>query len=317
MQAETVFFIATFYKFTKIKNTEKIQQDIKNLGDEFGIQGVFIVSEEGINATIAASNYQSLHSFIEKIQSKIHFINVDVKFSTSKKQPFTKLRVRKKKEIVSLGIEDVDPNICVGTYIKPKDWNDFIRNDDVLVIDVRNDYECVLGTFDGAVNPKTDTFREFPKFINEQLVGITDQKIAMFCTGGIRCEKATSYLIQQGVSPHNVFHLEGGILKYLEEVPKEESAYRGECFLFDRRISVVHGAEQGKIEDGVARICYVCSYPLLLDDLKSEYYIKGVSCHRCYDKFTDKQKNRFRERQRQFESFKEEHFTTRKKEQKE
>ena len=314
IQTETMYFIATFYRFIKIKNVEKMQQDIKKLGEKFHIQGVFLVSEEGINATIASLENQELHTFLEKIQSKFHFTNLDVKFSTSKTQPFTKWRVRKKKEIVSLGVEDVDPNICVGTYIKPKDWKEFIRRDDVLLIDVRNDYECILGTFDGAMNPQTDTFREFPKFVHEQLLDITDQKIAMFCTGGIRCEKATSYLIQQGVSPNMVFHLEGGILKYLEDVPKKESTYRGECFLFDRRISVVHSTEKGQIEDGLAKICYACSYPLLSDDLTSEHYIEGVSCHRCYDKYTEDQKNRFRERQRQFENYKEKHFSTRKKE---
>ena len=310
MQTETMYFVAAFYKFTKIQNTENMQQDVKHLGEQFHIKGVFLIAEEGINATIASSDEQSLHFFLEKVQRKFYFTNADVKFSTSKTQPFTKWRVRKKKEIVSLGVEDVDPNRCVGTYIKPKDWNDFIQNDDVVVIDVRNDYECVLGTFEGAVNPQTDTFREFPQFVHEQLLGMKEKKIAMFCTGGIRCEKATSYLIQQGISPNNVFHLEGGILKYLEEVSKEESTYSGECFLFDRRISVVHGIKQGNIDDGLAKICYACSYPLLLDDLQSEHYIEGVSCHRCYDKFTEEQKNRFRERQRQFNRAGDSHFTS-------
>ena len=307
MTTDMTYSIAAFYRFVSISNVAEFHATIKERGQSLGIVGVFLIAEEGINATIAGQK-ENLTCFLEEIQQDTRLENLEIKYATTTTQPFTKWRVRKKKEIVSMGVESVQPTKSVGTYVPPKDWNQLIEQDDVIVVDVRNDYEYLLGTFEGALNPKTDTFREFPEFVQKHLLQHKNKKIAMFCTGGIRCEKATSFLVQEGFEQNQVFHLQGGILKYMEDVPSELSAYEGECFLFDRRRSVVHGEQVGELQDGVASICYACSYPLMPEDLQSQHYESGVSCHRCYQSFTDEQKNRFRERQAQYDRYKESHF---------
>jgi UPF0176 protein len=204
------------------------------------------------------------------------------------------MKVKLKKEIVTMGVNGIDPQQIVGTYVKPQDWNALISDPDVLVVDTRNSYEYEIGTFERAIDPKTETFREFPAYVAENLDPAKHKKVAMFCTGGIRCEKSTAYLKEQGFE--EVYHLEGGILKYLEEVPEEESLWRGECFVFDNRVAINH-----KLEKGVYDQCHGCRYPITEDDKKSEHYMLGVCCPRCFDKLTPEQTTRFAERQKQIE----------------
>jgi UPF0176 protein len=202
--------------------------------------------------------------------------------------------VKLKREIVTMGVEGIDPLKTVGTYVKPKEWNELISDPDVLLVDTRNDYEVDIGTFKGAINPHTDTFRDFPSYVKEQLDPSKHKKVAMFCTGGIRCEKSTAFLREQGFD--EVYHLEGGILKYLEEVPADNSMWDGECFVFDNRVSVGHGLEPGDYQ-----LCHACRMPLSAEDRQNEHFQEGLSCHHCFDKVTDKQRKRFQERQHQLE----------------
>jgi UPF0176 protein len=202
------------------------------------------------------------------------------------------MKVKLKKEIVTMGVSDVNPNDVVGTYVKPEAWNDLISDPDVILLDTRNDYEVSIGTFKGAVDPKTTTFREFPKFVEQNLDKTKNKKVAMFCTGGIRCEKASSYMKQQGFE--EVYHLQGGILKYLETVPKEQSMWEGECFVFDQRVAVKHGLEVGDYDQ-----CYACRMPLSPEELKSDKYTPGISCPHCYDKTSEQKKAALTERQKQ------------------
>jgi len=209
-------------------------------------------------------------------------------------QPFNRTKVKLKKEIVTMGVEDIDPNDIVGTYVKPKNWNALITDPDVLLVDTRNDYEVAIGTFKGALNPNTETFREFPDYVKDNLDKAKHKKVAMFCTGGIRCEKSTAYLKQQGFD--EVYHLEGGILKYLEDVPQDETQWEGECFVFDNRVSVDHDLDKGQYDQ-----CYGCRMPITEGDKQHVHYQQGISCHHCFDKTDDEQKARYIERQHQIE----------------
>jgi len=202
------------------------------------------------------------------------------------------MKVKLKKEIVTMGVKEVDPNLVVGTYVKPEDWNAIISDPSVVVLDTRNDYETHIGTFKGAIDPKTTTFREFPKYVQNHLDKNKNKKVAMFCTGGIRCEKASSYMKQQGFE--EVYHLQGGILKYLETVPKEESLWEGECFVFDQRVGVKHGLEVGDYDQ-----CYACRMPLSQEEMQSKKYTAGISCPHCYDKTSEAKKAALTERQKQ------------------
>jgi len=207
---------------------------------------------------------------------------------------FYRTKVKLKKEIVTMGVEGIDPAHIVGTYVKGDDWNQLITDPDTILIDTRNDYEVAIGTFKNAVNPNTTTFREFPQWAADNLDKTKHKKVAMFCTGGIRCEKSTAFLKEQGFD--EVYHLDGGILKYLEEMPQEQSLWQGECFVFDQRVAVKHGLEQGSYDQ-----CYACRMPLSAAEMASEHYVKGLSCPHCHDKTTDEQKAAFAERQRQVE----------------
>ena len=216
------------------------------------------------------------------------------KESTAADMPFRKMKVRLKREIVTMGQPNVDPQARVGHYVAPKDWNTLIRDPDVVVIDTRNDYEVAIGTFDGAINPKTQSFGEFPDWWAANKDKFDGKKVAMFCTGGIRCEKSTNFLLGQGVP--DVYHLKGGILKYLEDVPKENSTWEGSCFVFDGRVSVGHG-----LQEGPHVLCHGCRRPILPEDRERPEYEDGVCCHHCSDETSDDDKARFRERQKQIE----------------
>lgn len=270
-----------------------MQSTVKMRCEELEIKGTLLIANEGINGTIsgAAANIDSILDFLSSIPK---FADLVWKLSTSPEQPFARLKVRLKREIVTMGQPDVDPRGAVGQYIEPEDWNDFISAEDVVVIDTRNDYEVSIGTFDGAIDPKTKSFREFPSWWKDNKQRFANQKVAMFCTGGIRCEKSTSYLRSQGIE--EVFHLKGGILKYLEEVPEEKSVWNGECFVFDGRVSVGHG-----LEIGPHQLCYGCRRPIMPEDVKRENFELGVSCHQCFNETSEQDKDRFRERQKQID----------------
>jgi len=285
--------VCALYKFVRLENFEQLREPLIAKMTSVDVKGTLLLAQEGINGTIAGPK-----SGIEQV---LHFLaqdpnlnNIVYKLSYNSENPFHRTKVKLKKEIVTMGVEGIDPNQVVGTYVKPKDWNALISDPEVLLVDTRNDYEVEIGTFKGALNPDTETFREFPEYVQKNLDKEKHKKVAMFCTGGIRCEKSTAYLKEQGFE--EVYHLEGGILKYLEEVSSEETLWEGECFVFDGRVAVNHALEQGQYDQ-----CFACRFPLTDAEKLSEHYIKGVSCHRCHDKVTEKQRSRFAERERQIE----------------
>lgn len=249
------------------------------------------MAPEGINGTISGSR-QGIDNVIEYIKKLPGCSNIEHKESVASLPPFPRMKVKIKKEIVTMGQPDVNPAEKVGKYVEPKDWDSFINASDVVLIDTRNDYEVGIGTFKGAINPKTKSFSEFPEWWEENKDKFQNKKIAMFCTGGIRCEKSTNYLLGKGVK--EVHHLKGGILKYLEEIPEERSSWEGDCFVFDARVSVRHA-----LTEGPHQLCYACRHPILPKDQNHSKYEHGVSCHQCFDKTSDYDKSRFRERQKQ------------------
>ena len=278
------YLIATFYKFADISELETKQAQILAWCREKSIKGTIILAEEGINGTIAGSE-QAIVGVLYNLRSLPNLFDLEHKESTAKKAPFARLKVKIKPEIVTLGMPEVKPDRQVGTYIDPQDWNEVISNPEVVVIDTRNDYEVEIGTFERAKNPNTQSFREFPKYIAHNLDPEQNPKVAMFCTGGIRCEKASSYLLSQGFK--EVYHLKGGILKYLENVSPEESKWQGECFVFDERVAVKEGLELGSHE-----LCYACGHPISPEDKKSPEYESNISCPHCYDRLTPEKKAR-------------------------
>ena len=285
--------VAALYRFVRFADYRAFQQPLIEKMQSLGVRGTLLLAPEGINGTVAGSR-ESIDQLLGFLKSEPRFADLDVKESTCDKVPFKRARVRLKKEIVTMGVDGIDPNEVVGTYVEPEQWNDLISDPEVTVIDTRNDYEVSIGTFEGAVNPATHTFREFPDFV-DQLDPESDQRVAMFCTGGIRCEKSTALLKQKGF--REVYHLRGGILKYLETVPESESRWRGECFVFDERVAVGHGLKES---DHV--MCFACGWPVSAEDQKHPDYRPGVHCRRCVDRLTATQKRRFAERQRQLES---------------
>ncbi len=286
-----MYAICALYKFTRLDDFEDIQVPLKSFLESLGVRGTLLLAREGINGTISGAR-DSIEKVLDYLQSDVRFLELEYKYSYSKKPPFKRLKVKLKKEIVTMGLSEIDPNKSVGTYVKPKDWNNLINDPDVILIDTRNNYEYEIGSFKGAINPNTETFREFPSFTKNSLKQYQDKKIAMFCTGGIRCEKSTAYLKSEGFE--NVFHLQGGILKYLEEVKKEESLWEGECFVFDDRVAVKHNLEQGKYDQ-----CHACRFPITEEDTKHPHYEKGASCPRCYGTKNLEQVGRYREREKQ------------------
>ena len=283
--------ICALYKFTRLDDFESIQLPLKTYLDSLSIRGTLLLAREGINGTISGSK-GNLEKVLNYLQSDSRFMGLEFKYSYSNKAPFKRLKIKLKKEIVTMGLAQIDPTHSVGTYVKPKDWNELINDPDVVLIDTRNNYEYEIGSFKGAINPNTETFREFPNFTENSLEKYRNKKIAMFCTGGIRCEKSTAYLKSKGYE--NVFHLQGGILKYLEDVGENESLWEGECFVFDDRVAVKHNLEQGRYDQ-----CYACRFPITKEDTMHPHYEKGASCPRCFGTKNSNQMNRYREREKQ------------------
>ena len=292
----THFTVAAFYCFTFLgdKLITSMLEDVVDLASDINIKGMVLFATEGINGTICGSP-RNVDLFFDQLKPKISVQKFEIKYSCCSKQAFRRFRARRKAEIVTIGIEEVDPNECVGRYVEPLDWNKSLDDPDTLVIDTRNEYEIAVGTFHGAINPHTDKFSEFPEWVDKTLSQLVEEKkpkqIAMFCTGGIRCEKATSYLKKKGFKGVN--HLHGGILRYLEEVPKEKSRWKGECFVFDRRVSL-----NQELLPGVHRLCNACGMPLSPEDRERLNYVRGVQCHYCEKRFTDGDRVRFAERQK-------------------
>ena len=283
--------ICALYKFTRLDDFEKIQSSLKIFLDSLNIKGTLLLAREGVNGTIAGDNVCIMKS-LDYLQKDERLSGLEYKLSYSEKPPFKRLKVKLKKEIVTLGVSDIDPTHSSGTYVKPADWNELINDPDVVLIDTRNNYEFEIGSFKGSINPNTETFREFPAYTKNNLEKYRDKKIAMFCTGGIRCEKSTAYLKSEGFE--NVFHLQGGILKYLEEVKEDESLWEGECFVFDDRVAVKHNLELGKYDQ-----CHACRFPITDEDKEHPHYEKGASCPRCYGTKNSSQVSRYREREKQ------------------
>jgi UPF0176 protein len=293
----TSYLTTAFYLFVALGNFKSIQPIIENFCKKNKIKGTILLASEGINGTISGQkvNIEAFHSFIRNdsaFQGK--FSNLEHKESWATENPFYRMKVRIKKEIVALGVAGVSPSKKAGRYVKPENWNELISDPDTVLIDTRNDYEVDIGTFKKALNPKTKTFRDFPSYIEGKLKENKKTKIAMFCTGGIRCEKATSLMIEQGFE--NVYHLQGGILKYLEKIPQEISLWEGECFVFDQRVAVTHQLKEGGYDQ-----CFACRHPLSYSEKQTKEYIKGISCSYCLGQLSKQKIASLKERQKQIE----------------
>lgn len=283
--------VATFYKFVALPDYKNLQQPLKEICQAQQVKGTILLAAEGINGTLAGTRH-GIDAVLDHIQTDQRLNDLDIKESPAADFPFEKLKVRLKKEIVTLGLPEVSPTQQVGTYVTAQQWNDLIADPTVTVIDTRNDYEVGMGTFKRAQNPNTATFNEFPDYTKNNLDPAKHKKVAMFCTGGVRCEKASSYLLSQGFEA--VYHLKGGILKYLEEIPEEQSLWQGECFVFDERVAITHGLETGSYA-----LCYACGHPISPDDLASDRYESEVSCPHCFEQLNGQRRDRLRERKRQ------------------
>jgi UPF0176 protein len=283
--------VLSLYRFAKFPDFESFRTPLYNLMVSESVLGTFLLAPEGINGTISGTK-KGVDAVIEWLEKDARFANLEAKESYVKEQPFFRTKVKLKKEIVTMGIGNINPNELVGTYVDPDDWNEFIANPDVLVVDTRNDYEVKIGTFINSVNLETKNFREFPDKAKKNLKSKDKKKIAMFCTGGIRCEKSTAYLKQQGFE--EVFHLKGGILSYLEKVSESNSTWRGECFVFDNRVTVNHNLEKGCYDQ-----CHACRMPITDEEKNYENYKKGISCHHCVGQHSSKQIKRYKDREEQ------------------
>ena len=283
--------VAALYKFTRFTDFEQYREPILNTMLDNDIKGTLLLASEGINGTISGTR-QGIDTILDYLRNIEAIGTFTFKESYTDAQPFYRTKVKLKKEIVTMGVENIDPLQSVGRYVKPSEWNALISDPEVTLIDTRNDYEVQIGTFQNAVNPNTETFREFPEYVSKELDPAKHKKVAMFCTGGIRCEKSTAYLKSEGFE--NVYHLQGGILKYLEEVQEKDSLWEGECFVFDDRVAVKHKLELGKYDQ-----CHACRFPITEEDKKHPYYEKGASCARCYGTKNSSQVNRYREREKQ------------------
>ena len=291
-----MYTVAALYHFTPFADVAALQDPLRDACEAGGVVGTLLLAPEGINGTIAGPR-AGIDAALAHIRALPGCSDLEWKESTAAERPFKKLKVRLKREIVTMGQPQVDPRASVGHYVTPADWNDLISQPDVAVIDTRNDYEVAIGTFEGAVDPETKSFGEFPAWWEANKARFHNKRIAMFCTGGIRCEKSTNYLLGEGVE--EVFHLKGGILKYLEEVPETDSKWDGSCFVFDRRVSVEHG-----LREGPHVLCHACRRPLDPTDTQRPEYEAGVQCHQCVDDYSEADRVRFRERQRQLEQAK-------------
>ena len=289
----TDYTIVAFYRFTHLPDFEALRQplfDVCTSGDVFG---TILLAEEGINGTIAGPA-DGINAVIDHIRTLPGCAELDLKWSSAEANPFLRMKVRLKKEIVTMGIPQIDAASSAGEYVEPEDWNDLISDPGVVVIDTRNDYEVGIGTFAGAINPETASFRDFPEWLQSQGEDLKQTKVAMFCTGGIRCEKSTAYARSLGFT--DVFHLKGGILNYLEKVPETDTMWQGECFVFDQRVSVGHDLAPGSYD-----MCHACRTPLTDADQRSPAYVPGVSCPHCQNERSEDQRKRYLERQRQID----------------
>ncbi len=286
-----MYIVAALYHFTRFDDPDTLRPVIREICEAHGLCGTLLLAREGINGTVAGGR-DSIDALLAHLRTLPGCEGLEHKESTASDMPFNRMKVRLKREIVTMGQPDVDPTAGTGHYVEPEDWNALIESEDVAVIDTRNDYEVAIGTFKGAVDPETKSFGEFPAWWQANKQRFHNKRIAMFCTGGIRCEKSTNYLLGQGVE--EVFHLKGGILKYLERIPEGQSTWDGECFVFDGRVSVGHGLKEGR-----HKLCYACRRPLEPEDLRRDTYEAGVTCHHCVEETSDADKARFRERQKQ------------------
>ncbi|NQX88630.1 MAG: rhodanese-related sulfurtransferase [Halioglobus sp.] len=289
MQSHIV--VAALYKFVVLEDYRELREPLSQICHEAGVKGTVLLAQEGINATIAGSR-NSINRVLTYLRGDPRLADLLHRESLDDRVPFHRMKVKLKKEIVTLGVPGVDPNQRVGTYVKPKDWNALIVDPDVLLLDTRNEYEVDIGTFRGARDPETVNFREFPDFVRRNLDPRKHKRVAMFCTGGIRCEKASSFMLNEGFQ--EVYHLQGGILSYLEEVAPEASAWEGECFVFDNRVAVNNQLQKGQFDQ-----CYGCRHPITEQDKLSDKYERGVCCHHCFHALSADQMARFRERQKQ------------------
>lgn len=287
----STWIVAALYQFVRLDDCAALRAPLQERCDELGITGTLLLAQEGINGTIAGTR-SGIDNILAYLRSDPRLADLPHKESTADHAPFYRMKVKLKKEIVTMGVPDVDPTSLVGQYVKPEDWNALISDPDVLLVDTRNDYEVEVGTFKGAVDPHITTFREFPDYVKTHFSPDKQPRVAMFCTGGIRCEKASAYMLQQGFP--EVYHLQGGILKYLEKVNAEQSLWQGECFVFDQRVAVGQGLAPGHYE-----LCYGCSRPVSAADQASPQYQKGVSCPHCHGSLTPEKRAAALERQKQ------------------
>jgi len=285
------YLVCALYKFVTLENFEDMRLPLRDFMESHNIKGTILLALEGLNGTVSGSQ-NDINALLAYLNADQRIAPISHKFSRHEEQPFYRTKVKLKKEIVTMGVEGIDPLKTVGTYVAPKDWNALISDPNVTLVDTRNDYEIEIGTFKHAINPQTASFREFPEYVAKELDPAKHKKVAMFCTGGIRCEKSTAYLKEQGFD--EVYHLEGGILQYLEDVPKEESLWEGDCFVFDNRVAVNHDLEKSDYDQ-----CYGCRLPITESDKLSEKYEAGVTCPACFGTHTNDQLTRFREREKQ------------------
>ncbi len=291
--------VAAFYSFTPLSDEiiSSLLCKLNVVSSQKNVKGTVLIASEGINGTVCGPK-DSVAELIFNIKKFASIKDLNLKYSWTSGQAFRRFKVRRKPEIVTMGVNGVNPRERVGSYVEPSKWNNFLDDPETLVIDTRNKYEIVIGGFHGAINPQTDNFRQFPSWVDKSLSALVKEKsakrIAMFCTGGIRCEKATSLLKDKGFN--DVHHLSGGILSYIENIPKEENRWNGECFVFDQRVSV-----NNSLEPGIHTLCYACGMPLSPKDRLKSDYLPGVQCHYCLNKFTSKDRERFSERQKQYE----------------
>jgi len=293
MNQENTQIVATFYKFVSLPDFAEKQEPLLSYCLAQGIKGTILLAAEGINGTIAGSR-QGIDAVFAYLRSDRRLADLEYKESYAQTPPFERMKVRLKSEIVTLGLPEIDPNQQVGVYVSPEEWNELISDPEVMVIDTRNEYEVRIGTFQRAQNPHTQSFREFPEYVQQNLDPNQHKKVALFCTGGIRCEKASSFMIAQGFA--EVYHLKGGILKYLEEIPAAKSLWQGECFVFDERVAVRHGLEAGSHE-----LCFCCGHPISASDKVAPQYEEGISCPYCFDQLTEEKRARQQEKWRQYQ----------------
>lgn len=293
----TAIVVAALYKFVRLPDFESLRSPLNDLMADNEVRGTLLLASEGINGTIAGPRL-GIDTVLAWLRSDPRMLGLEAKESYVDENPFYRSKVKLKNEIVTMGVEDIDPNHIVGSYVKPRDWNALISDPDVVLVDTRNDYEVQIGTFRNALNPQTESFREFPAFAKANLDPQKHKKVAMFCTGGIRCEKSTAFMKQQGFT--EVYHLEGGILKYLEEVPQGQSLWEGECFVFDNRVTVNHQLQQGKYNQ-----CHACRMPITAEQMASPLYVQGISCPHCHDTHDAGQRRRYAEREHQVQLAKE------------